>query len=111
MPEFKTVFEANINGYDCRIVKAEWEIASTWNGEKYWYNGYVTLPKSHKWVKKSYDEIDCAVHGGLTYKEGREIGFDCNHAYDTNVAQNFEYVLKQIVCLIKQAKEAHRGKK
>lgn len=110
MAEFKTVFQANINGYDCKIVKAKWE-AITWDDERYWYNGYVTLPKSHKWVKKNYDDIDCRVHGGLTYKEGREIGFDCNHCNDTNKIQNFEYVLNQIVELIKQAKEAFRGKK
>ena len=111
MAEFQTIFQANINGYDCRIVKAEWETTLNLNMEKYWYNGYITLPKSHKWVKKSYDEIDCRVHGGLTYKEGCEIGFDCNHAGDTNKVQNFEYVLNQVAELIKQAKEVRRGKK
>jgi hypothetical protein len=34
-----------------------------------WGNGYVLLPKGHKYHGISYDEIDLDVHGGLTYSE------------------------------------------
>lgn len=111
MADFNVVFKGNLNGYDFEIVKAEWHTPLT-GMEKYWYNGYVYLPKSHKWLKrKTYWDIDCEVHGGLTFKEGNKIGFDCNHADDSNKVQNFEYVLNEIANLIKQAKEAQYGKK
>lgn len=54
--------------------------------------GYVTVPEEHPWHRKPYDDIDCEVHGGLTfaasaiYKEGEKekfkIGFDCSHFND-----------------------------
>jgi len=54
-------------------------------------NGYVGLPKGHKFYGKGYDdigqEIDC--HGGLTFTGHWDddpelwwIGFDCAHAWD-----------------------------
>lgn len=45
-------------------------------------NGYVQLPTGHPWEHLGYDDIDVAVHGGLTYKEDRWIGFDTAHAGD-----------------------------
>lgn len=36
---------------------------------KGWGNGYVLLPKSHKYFKVHYDFIDVEVHGGLTFSE------------------------------------------
>lgn len=44
--------------------------------------GYITLPAGHLWEHRSYDDIYISVHGGLTYKEGNVIGFDCAHAGD-----------------------------
>lgn len=56
--------------------------------------GYIRVPKGHPWFHKSYDDIDCDVHGGLTYSDkgppgkipkfsyGWWVGFDCGHAYD-----------------------------
>jgi hypothetical protein len=41
--------------------------------------GYVTVPDDHPCAGKGYDEIDVAVHGGLTYAAGTKFGFDCAH--------------------------------
>lgn len=49
-------------------------------------NGYVRLPKGHPWRKGDYDDMDCDVHGGITFKDemfgSHYIGFDCAHARD-----------------------------
>lgn len=48
--------------------------------------GYAILPINHPWIDVSYFEIDCDVHGSLTFGEwvGNEyvIGFDCGHSGD-----------------------------
>ena len=57
--------------------------------------GYVRVPSSHPWHGKSYDDIECEVHGGLTYAKADSVtdkletdagywwlGFDCAHAWD-----------------------------
>jgi hypothetical protein len=50
--------------------------------------GYVRLNPEHVWHGMGYDEIPCAVHGGLTYcghdTESKDywIGFDCAHSFD-----------------------------
>ena len=36
-----------------------------------WGNGYVLVDKTNKWYGKDYDEVDCEVHGGLTF--GQEV--------------------------------------
>ena len=47
-------------------------------------NGYVELPENHPWLNEGdlqeFDGVD--VHGGITYHEGRVIGFDTNHLGD-----------------------------
>ena len=47
-------------------------------------NGYVELPENHPWLDKGdlQDFYDVDVHGGITYHEGRVIGFDTNHLGD-----------------------------
>ncbi|WP_248099482.1 hypothetical protein [Corynebacterium kefirresidentii] len=44
-------------------------------------NGYVELPENHPWLNEGdlHDFNDVDVHGGITYHEGRVIGFDTNH--------------------------------
>ncbi len=37
-----------------------------------WGNGYVCLPKEHKYHGVHYDEIDVDVHGGLTFSRSAE---------------------------------------
>lgn len=41
----------------------------TWliGSETGWGNGYVCLPKGHKYYGFDYDNIDVEVHGGLTF--------------------------------------------
>ena len=48
-------------------------------------NGYIELPENHPWLDEEEDlhyltGVD--VHGGITYHEGRVIGFDTNHFGD-----------------------------
>lgn len=47
-------------------------------------NGCVELPENHPWLNEGnlqeFDGVD--VHGGITYREGRVIGFDTNHFSD-----------------------------
>ena len=56
------------------------------------FNGYVVIPKGHKFHGKDYDDVDVRAPGGLTYSgdtlqiEGSDnfgkwlIGFDLAHA-------------------------------
>jgi hypothetical protein len=44
--------------------------------------GYVTVPADHPCAGKDYNELDVNVHGGLTYGNGPQFGFDCAHLYD-----------------------------
>ena len=48
-------------------------------------NGYIELPENHPWFDEEedlqfFDGVE--VHGGITYHEGRVIGFDTNHFSD-----------------------------
>ena len=48
-------------------------------------NGYIEIPENHPWLDfpdmiEVYPDIE--VHGGITYHEGRVIGFDTNHLGD-----------------------------
>ena len=48
-------------------------------------NGYIELPENHPWLDfPDMIEVhpDIEVHGGITYHEGRVIGFDTNHLGD-----------------------------
>lgn len=61
--------------------------------------GYIHLPRDHVWAGKGYGDIDCEIHGGLTFARGEEhgrnwiIGFDCAHSWD--VCPGTEAVLRQ----------------
>lgn len=51
-------------------------------------NGYVRIPREHKFYQKGYDDIPIECHGGLTFAGDLEndgdwyIGFDTAHAFD-----------------------------
>ena len=48
-------------------------------------NGYIELPENHPWLDLPGTlelHPDIEVHGGITYHEGRVIGFDTNHFSD-----------------------------
>lgn len=51
--------------------------------------GYISVPSTHPWYGRHYDDIDAKVHGGLTYSNKDrvfedlwQVGFDCAHAGD-----------------------------
>lgn len=56
--------------------------------------GYVRVPVGHPWHGKDYDDVECSVHGGLTFSEPDKPcdkggpddawwhGFDCAHCGD-----------------------------
>ena len=44
--------------------------------------GYVILPENHPFISEDYNDLNIDCHGGLTYKEGRVVGFDCGHYGD-----------------------------
>lgn len=51
-------------------------------------NGYIRIPKAHKYYGKGYDDIPIECHGGLTFAGDLEsdgdwyIGFDTAHYQD-----------------------------
>ncbi len=55
--------------------------------------GYCSLPKNHPWLNEDYWEIECNVHGELTFKKHEKIGFDCAHSYD--IIPSTEEILKE----------------
>ncbi len=36
--------------------------------------GYIAVPPDHPWYGKDYNDVDCDVHGGLTYGEASQYG-------------------------------------
>ena len=85
-----------------------------------WGNGYVGVLEDHPWYNVKYDDIDCCVHGGLTF--GRIItqddevfsiaigfyvvGFDTAHYGDNLYNCSKEYVEKETENLYQQAIKA-----
>ena len=76
---------------------------------------YVRIPKTHKFYKKYYDDIDIDVHGGLTYSrdylwisenekiKGWFIGWDYAHYGD--------YLGYDMLSILQQFKENHNNDK
>lgn len=68
-------------GYECLISRSSTTGA---------LNGYVNVPYGHPCYGKHYDEVEIAVHGGLTYGGAKPqgdadqwwLGFDCAHFND-----------------------------
>lgn len=71
-----------------------------------WGNGYVHLPKGHKYYGVNYGDIPVNVHGSLTYSEQEGdywvIGFDTAHFGDTLEKWPREKVLEETERLLKQ---------
>lgn len=78
---------------------------------KGWGNGYVSLPKSHSYYGKHYDDIPVYdVHGFLTYSDFDEqgnywVGFDTMHLYDTIEEWSKEKVIEETYKLFNQLKD------
>lgn len=76
-------------------------------------NGYIGVPPEHPWYGKHYDDIDCNVHGGLTYAADSAptqepdgywwIGFDTAHLFDNKNNCPKEYCEQQIESMKEQA--------
>lgn len=74
-------------GYVCELKRAP--STQSWCG-------YVHVGEDHpllKWVERDnhYDFLD--VHGGVTYAEGGQIGFECSHS--TDVSPSFGYGMEE----------------
>ena len=83
--------------------------------------GYIMVEDTHPWYAKDYSELsDVDVHGGLTYSDKGEFGFDCAHAGDLVLSvvkmlpsqrerttyRDMGYVVNELIKLANQAKEA-----
>jgi hypothetical protein len=89
-----------------------------------WGNGYIAVPPGHPWHGKDYDEIDCDVHGGLTFGEFAPqiygwddshksipenyyvLGFDTAHYGDNSETCDESFVLQEVENLKDQAEKA-----
>ena len=75
-----------------------------------WGNGYVNVSPGHPWYGVDYEQIDCSIHGGLTYSEQNgefwTVGFDTAHAGDNQHRWPFASVLAEATELLNQAIEA-----
>ncbi|EFC42709.1 predicted protein [Naegleria gruberi] len=77
-----------LGGYDCYLKR---------NAFLCW-TGYVQLPKHHPMFNKCYENIQCHVHGGLTYGKDGRFGFDCGHIGDylpVFDVENFAHVIER----------------
>lgn len=83
-------------------------VENTWlpGMEHGWGNGYVNLPKTHKWYGKQYDNIPVDIHGGLTYSgqdgESWRIGFDTVHLADNIKRWPYNKVAEEVYKLYQQ---------
>ena len=86
-------------GIKCRAIRLAFP-----EGPKHFFGGYlcgyVQIPKNHPWNYSEWDEIDCEVHGGITYKDEEPggfvwIGFDCAHSHD--VVPSMADIKKKVV--------------
>ena len=74
--------------------------------------GYVAIPSDHPSYQKRYEDIDIAVHGGLTFgmcSERHWIGFDCAHAGD--LLPSMEQLMKTLPSMIELKKKNEELKK
>lgn len=112
MVEKQIVKEANYKGYDYKVVKIIPGVPENlidffgeWSNP--WFNGYVILPKGHKYRDVDYDDIPVECHGGLTFSghginRTWVIGFDCNHYGDNYLVQDADYVALECESIIDQ---------
>ena len=74
IPKSEQVMTFTHLGYDCTVLMGPFTI-----------NGYIELPEGHPWLQyESLEDVDFInVNGGVTYYQGRVIGFDTNHSVDS----------------------------
>lgn len=93
-----------------KTLKLPWHLPQVPAG---WGNGYIGVPPEHPWFGKDYDDIDCSVHGGLTYGADHApkqepdgywwFGFDTGHCEDNKFNCPESYVDTQIEYMRQQA--------
>jgi hypothetical protein len=80
-----------------------------------WGNGYVAVEPDHPWYGVHCEEIECDVHGGLTFGELQGgywvVGFDTGHYMDTLENWPMERVIQETQALRVQALAAARVKR
>lgn len=92
-------WSGSVGGFESSIKKVQLEMMAPW------LCGYIKLPDGHPWLELGY-EVDCDIHGGITYNQDGEVGFDCGHHGDHIQVQNIDYVKSELESLASQAKEA-----
>lgn len=132
----KRVYGKVIATYTTKIISSKWldDINKLVNvphirkllNKHGWGNGYVGIPKGHPWYGKDIHDIECQVHGGLTYASNDEpcngspyemggnadavdlwwIGFDTNHGFETKRTWGVRKVRAEVNSLLDQAIEA-----
>jgi hypothetical protein len=101
-PEYIFSSIPNSEGYILKIIR---QMSGTWNG-------YVTIPETHPYAKKFYDQLNDQVpyppieltYGGPGRKNdkfGVEFGFDHNHMGDTDEKwyANYDTVRQEVIDL------------
>ena len=108
MNKIELVSEFTENGLECYVLSMDLMFIGGF------HNGYVALPKGHKYYGEDYYDIDVDAHGGLTYADNylqdvitKEdelwvIGFDTNHYDDTEHTQSLDYVIEATKKLARQ---------
>lgn len=112
MTEKQIIKETKHKDYDYLVVKItpdvpENLIAILREMTNPWFNGYVVLPKGHKYSGVHYNDIPVDCHGGLTFgaydNNGNWIiGFDCRHSGDNYLVQDADYVESECKSIIEQ---------
>ena len=71
----EVTWKDDFTGLDCRVVK---------NSQMGTYCGYVKLRETLQTsnILNLVDAVKQSVHGGITYCDGDELGFDCAHLGD-----------------------------
>jgi len=105
-PEREYIFRDILNSTDY-ILKIIRQSTGTWNG-------YVTIPSSHPFATKSYDDLNYEHNAPieLTWKNknnfGMEFGFDHNHSGHTEEKNyaNYDKVRQEVIDLFNFFKKA-----
>ena len=99
---FKIAKKGTYEGYNYVITEVEF-------ASLYYVNGYVKLKDNSKFLEDDYDDIPIECHGGLTFKDEREIlgkgmwiGFDTAHFFDNYETKNVEFVENECKNIINQ---------
>lgn len=90
-----TLYEETFGDYTCKVVQNSFGVNQERENDNNnifptkWYCGYVTIPKSHPYADKSYDEVmelfkenNYVFPQELTFADTCKFGFDTAHYGD-----------------------------